>query len=73
MASTLFHHRRNTVASSVITGGETNNSELDCLDLTDILILSWAPVCKFVFQRLSQKSAVAFGFGVCWPTTYVSA
>jgi hypothetical protein len=38
----LFHHRRNTAGSSVITRDETNNSALDCLDLADVLILSWA-------------------------------
>jgi hypothetical protein len=62
-----------TAGSSVITRGETNNSALDCLDLADALILSWAPICKCVFQRWSHKCEIALGFDVCWSTTDVSA
>jgi hypothetical protein len=62
-----------TLGSSVITRGETNNSALDCLDLVDTLIFSWASVCKCVFQRWSHKCGVALGFDVCWTTTDVSA
>ena len=73
LTSSGVHHLHNTVGPSVITRGETNNSALDCLDLADTLILSWAPVCKCAFQRWSHKCGVALVFDVCWPTTDVSA
>jgi hypothetical protein len=68
-----LHHRRNTAGSSVINRGKTNNSMLDGLDLADALILSWAPIFKFVFQRCSHKCGIALGFDVCWVTSDISA